>query len=142
MFSRKFISMCVKALAKLTTFIVALCIAKQNMQYIVLIVHCFHPLITEEAWGLLLILDIKVGITFMRNKEYVLVMNITIMLQRKPLELSQSLRNQITPFHIKSMYPKGNIKDLSKDSWSTSQNHPPYWKTRHCLPRNRRKSWW
>ena len=103
MFSRKFISMGVKGLAKLNTFIAALCIARKKMQYIVLIVHCFHPLISEEHWGLLLILDIKVGITFMKNKHYILVINITMMLQRKPLELSKSLRNQIIPFCIKPM---------------------------------------
>ena len=39
--------------------------------------HCFHPLISEEHWGLLLILDIGAGITFTRNKHYVLVINIT-----------------------------------------------------------------
>ena len=47
----------------------------------------------------------KVGITFTRNRHYMLVINITMMLQRKPLELSQSLRNQIIPFHIKPMTP-------------------------------------
>ena len=51
------------------------------MQYIVLIVNCFNPLISEEQWGLLLILDIKVGITFTRKKHYILVINITMMLQ-------------------------------------------------------------
>ena len=39
--------------------------------------HCFHPLISEEHWGLLLILDIGAGITFTRNKHYILVINIT-----------------------------------------------------------------
>ena len=39
--------------------------------------HCFHPLISEEHWGLLLILDIGVGITFTRNKHDILVINIT-----------------------------------------------------------------
>ena len=39
--------------------------------------HCFHPLISEEHWGLLLILDIGAGITFTRNKHYMLVINIT-----------------------------------------------------------------
>ena len=39
MFSQTFISIGVKGLAKLNTFIVALCIAKKKMQYIVLIVH-------------------------------------------------------------------------------------------------------
>ena len=77
----------VKGLAKLSIFIAASCIAKKKMQCTVLIVHCFHPLISEEHWGLLLLLDIKVGITFMRNKHYILVINITMMLQRKPLEL-------------------------------------------------------
>ena len=105
MFSRKFISMGVKDLAILNTFIAVLCIAKKKMQYIVLIVHCFHPLISKEHWGLLLILDIKVRTTFIRNKHYILVINITRMLQRKPLELSQSFRNQIIPFHIKPMAP-------------------------------------
>ena len=105
MFSHKFISMGIKGLAKLNTFIVALCIADKKMQYIVLIVHCFLSLISEEHWGLLLILDRKFGITFMRNKHYIIVINITMMLQRKSLELSQSLRNQIIPFHIKPMTP-------------------------------------
>ena len=65
----------------INTFIVTLHIGKKKMQYIVLIVHCFHPLISEEQWGRLLILDIKVGITFTRNKHYILVINITMMLQ-------------------------------------------------------------
>ena len=84
MFSQKFISMGVKGLAKLS----------------------------EEHWGLLLILATKVGITFMRNKHYILVINITMMLQRKPLQLSQSLRNQIIPFHIKLIVPFRKDKNL------------------------------
>ena len=52
MFSQKLFSMGVKGLAKLNTCIVALCIAKKKMQYIVLVVHCFYPLISEEHWGL------------------------------------------------------------------------------------------
>ena len=55
--------------------------SKKDIQYIILIVHCF-----QEHWGLLLTLDMKVGITFMRNKNYTLVANITMMLQREPLE--------------------------------------------------------
>ena len=40
---------------------------KEDAVYCI-IVHCFHTMISEEHWGLLLILDIKVGITFMKNK--------------------------------------------------------------------------
>ena len=120
MFCQRFISMGVKVLAKLNTFIVALCKAKKKMQCIVLIVHCFHPLIGEEHWGLLLILYIKVEVTFIRNKHYILVINLTIMLQRKPLVLSQSLRNQIITFHIKPITPLRKTKNLSEDSRGTS----------------------
>ena len=55
--------------------------SKKDIQYIILFVHCF-----QEHRGLLLILDMKVGITFMRNKNYTLVANIKMMLQREPLE--------------------------------------------------------
>ena len=65
----------------INTFILTLCIGKEKMQYIVLIVHCFHQLISEEQWGLLLILDIKVRITFTRSKHYILMIKITMMLQ-------------------------------------------------------------
>ena len=58
---------------------------KRKDAVIILIMHCFHPLISEEHWGLLLILDIKVEITFMGNKYYILVINMTMMLQTKPL---------------------------------------------------------
>ena len=112
MFSRMFISMGVKGLGKFNTFITTLCIARKKMQYIVLIVHRFHRLISKEHWGLLLILDIKVGITFMKSKHYILVINITMMLQRKPLEVSQSLRNQIILFRIKPMIALRKDKKL------------------------------
>ena len=46
------------------------------------------------------------------KQTYILVINITMMLQRKPLELSQSLRNQIIPFHIKPMTPLRKDKKL------------------------------
>ena len=45
-------------------------------------------------------------------KHYIFVINIMMMLQRKPLELSQSLRNQIIPFHIKPMTPLRKDKKL------------------------------
>ena len=97
---------------KLNTFIVALRMEKKKMQFIVLIVHYFHSLISEEHWDLLLILDIKVRITLTRNKHFVLVINITIVLHRKPLKLPQSLKNQITPFHINPMTPLRKSKKL------------------------------
>ena len=52
-------------------------------------------------------------------------------------ELSQSLSHQIIIFDIKPMAPLSN---QPQDKWNTSQNYQPYWKTRHYLPRNRRKS--
>ena len=48
-----------------------------------------------------------------REKETLHIGNkYTMMLQRKPLETSQSLRNQIIPFHIKPMTPLRKDKKL------------------------------
>ena len=81
------------------------------MQFIVLIVHYFHSLISEEHWDLLLILDIKVRITLTRNKHFVLVINITIVLHRKPLKLPQKFEE---PNNTIPHQPNDTLKEKQK----------------------------
>ena len=84
-----------KGYEKLMTFIIALYIAKKKRkkktQSVVLIVHCVHPHRRGEYLGLL---DIKFAKIFIRKYSSrifivmfftILVKNITIMLQTKPL---------------------------------------------------------
>ena len=61
----------------------------------------------------------KVGIPFMKNKLYILVINITMMLQRKPLELLKSFRIIIPNNTIPHQINYVDRKILFKGSWNT-----------------------
>ena len=72
----------------------------------------FSPTDKRRALGSFVNTGYKGWNNIHEKQAYILVINITMMLQRKPLELSQSLRNQIIPFCIKPMIALREDKKL------------------------------